>query len=510
MTMRAAIYARVSSQAQRDRHTIENQLRTLPAYVAGRGWSLVETFIDDGRSARTGELDKRDGFAALLRAAEARRFDVLVVVDVDRLTRTDDLEERARILGPFQRLGITIATPSGGELDMRTMLGELWVTLQAIGAAEENRKRAERIKAGKARAIAEGRKPAGPTPYGYVYSRVTGWAIDPVAAELVREIFRRVADGESCVQIADDFAARGAPTPRSWWRSGWTRATVHRIVRSRAAVGEYEADKARAAVIRIPAIVTEREWQAAQRSLMALRRRGLRRTRHSYLLEGLATCGHCGAPILIRSATSNARRRSRSPAAYICRERKLHQRCDATIVTTAETDARVWAALADEIEQPELLAEVMRAATARASDATDWRADAKIHRAHLGRLERVESAIMVRFRRGSVSEGALDAELAAIGRERAMVARQLEAAERALAASEGGAERLESAAALLARLRAALPSATPDQRRALLRELAGPGGVVIADGRVRLDLRVVLGAEPGAGAPGVDVVRSAG
>ncbi len=201
--MRAAIYARVSSAAQRDKHTIENQLRVLPAFVAGQGWTLAGTFLDDGRSAKSGQLDAREGFAALVRAAERREFDLLVVVDVDRLTRTNSIEERALILGPFQRLGIDIVTPSGGRLDMRTMLGELWVTIQAMGAAEENRKRAERIKAGKLRAIAEGRKPAGPTPFGLAYDRTTGaWSIDDESAAIVREIFGRVAAGESCVSVA--------------------------------------------------------------------------------------------------------------------------------------------------------------------------------------------------------------------------------------------------------------------------------------------------------------------
>jgi DNA invertase Pin-like site-specific DNA recombinase len=75
MTLRAAIYARVSSQAQRDKHTIENQLRLLPAFVASQGWTLAGTYVDDGRSAKAGQLDARDGFAALLRDAELRRFD---------------------------------------------------------------------------------------------------------------------------------------------------------------------------------------------------------------------------------------------------------------------------------------------------------------------------------------------------------------------------------------------------------------------------------------------------
>ena len=136
--------------------------------------------------------------------AEADSRSVEASVDVDRLTRTDDMAERAAILGPFQRAGIEIVTPTSGRLDLRTFLGEFHVLMQALVAAEENRKRSERIKAGKLRAIAEGRKPAGPTPFGLVYERSTGrWSVDADAAAIVREIYRRVAGGESCVQYHD-------------------------------------------------------------------------------------------------------------------------------------------------------------------------------------------------------------------------------------------------------------------------------------------------------------------
>src|SRR3954471_18183571 len=227
--MRAAAYARVSSAAQRDAHTIENQLRVLPGYVAAQGWTLAGTYVDDGRSARAGKLDAREGYARLVRDVAAGLVDVVVVVDIDRLTRTDDMRERADILGGFQRAGVQIATPGGGLLDLRTMLGELYVTLHAIFAAEENRKRAERIKAGKLRAIAEGRKPAGPTPYGLKYDRASSsWSIDDAAAAGGREACARVIAGESCWSISDDFYVRGIRAPRG----PWTRHALWALVRA--------------------------------------------------------------------------------------------------------------------------------------------------------------------------------------------------------------------------------------------------------------------------------------
>jgi DNA invertase Pin-like site-specific DNA recombinase len=100
--VRAACYLRVSSQAQREADTIESQRRVLPEFIACRGWTIaqpVETYVDDGRTAKAGQLEKRLGLAALLRDAANGLFDVVVTMDVDRLTRSEDLAERGAISG---------------------------------------------------------------------------------------------------------------------------------------------------------------------------------------------------------------------------------------------------------------------------------------------------------------------------------------------------------------------------------------------------------------------------
>lgn len=496
MTTRAAIYARVSSAAQRERHTIENQLRVLPDFVKSQGWDLVGTYTDDGRSAKTGQLEKRDGFASLMRSAERGEYDIIVVVDVDRLTRTDSMEERALILGPFQRLGIQIATPTGGMLDMRTMLGELWVTIQALGAAAENAKRIERIKAGKARSIAENRKPSGPTPYGLLYSKVTGaWSIDEKAATLVREMFRRIGDGEPCVRVAEDFTRRGEHSP---WRSEWTRAMIYRLLRSTHLRGEWVVNKKTLATIKVPAVITDAEWSAAFTALGRAQRRGLNRTKHVYLLASLATCA-CGAGIYVRSGVKyfNAQHEEREhPAAYFCSARKV---CRQPIVRVRDADDRVWAAICERLEAPDLIAELAEVGVAHAEDGRAWEADIATHTAHLARLVKVEAAIMSRFRHGKISEEALDLELAALGRERAAVREQLETAQRATHSTESAQARLHAASVLVEQLRCALPLATPEQRHALVRELVR--ATVIENGEIRLELRIVRPAQQQIRAP---------
>lgn len=477
--MRAAIYARVSSSQQRDAHTIESQMRELPAYVAAQGWDLVATYVDDGRSAKTGQLERRDGFARLMADAEAGRFDVVVVVDVNRLTRTESIEERAQILGPFQRLGIHVATPAGGVLDLRSFLGEFWVTVQALVAAEENRKRAEAVRRGKRTAAARGGKATGRDPYGLRYDKPTNtWSLDPVRAPIVREIYERAATEEKCASIAFDLEVRGIPAPGA---RGWNKNRVRDIVRSRYAVGEYVAHRKSRTVAAVPAIVDEDLWQRAQDALDYNRTYYRRRTKHTYLLEAIAVCA-CGAPVRIRSANTTRGRWFR-PAHYIC-----SARCGAKLPPTEVADRIAWQEICRRLDDPGLVRELADLDVDQAADAETHDRDAATAQAHLDRLVQVEQTIMARFRRGLISEAALDAELAAIRRERAQATRQLRAATRGRGQALGAKARAQGVSAAVSELREALAAADLEDRRALVLLVVDPGGVRIERDAIVVDL----------------------
>ena len=487
--MRAVVYPRVSSVMQREEGTIDSQLRALPEFVARQGWTLARpagAYADDGRSASSGagKLEARHGLAALLRDAAAGAFDVVVVADVDRLARSEDLEERGRILGTLQRAGVKIASQMSGQLlDLSTSSGDLFTTLHAFFAAEWVRKHRERIVQGRITAAQRGRLPAGRPPWGLAYDRATGaWSIDPVRGPLVVEMFERATAGESCRAIADDLDARGVQRERGRWH----RSRVAAIIRSRYPVGEWTADERRGLAIAVPRIVSDELWQRAQDEISKVghRTRGLRHTKHEYLLEGLAVCGSCGTPIGIRT-----------PDAYICGARRAARkgsgdRCMAPIVQVAEADARAWTAIRRELEDPALDAAIAGELSARAADRHDWEADAAGYRRKLERLQDVEGKLLARFTRGSISEAAMDTELARIARERAALHDQLETAGRASAAATATTTRLRDAGAILAQLRERLADAPFQVQRALVQRLVQPGGIVFRGEDIRITLRV--------------------
>ena len=495
--MRAVCYARVSSAMQRDRDTIESQVRVLPEFIQRQGWELVRpvgTYIDDGRTAKAGHLEARTGFTALMRDAVLGLFDVVVIVDIDRLTRSEDITERGAILGAFQRAGVKLASAASGQvLDLSTSTGDLFTSLHAFFAAEWTRKHRERVLQGKITSIKRNRKPAGRAPFGILYDKATGaWSLDPIKAPLVVELFERCAAGDSLRAITDDFARRGFTGTLSTRLARWNAAHV---IRKRYARGEWMADRTRNLSVTVPPIVDEDLWQRANDALDRHRFRGLRRTRHEYLAEALGVCGRCGSGIMIRSAVFDNRRGGTwNHARYQCSNRRTFRdaasRCAAPTMLTSEADARLWAALRAELDDPGLAEAIGAEIAGRAEESDQWQQDAAGYRDHLARLERVEGAVLDRYRRGLISDNAMDAELVKLRRERDNVRVQLSAAEKAKLVTGDARERMDQAMRTLGDLRAALADTSFATRRKLVTLLVPKGGIVFDEERLKVTMLV--------------------
>ena len=70
--MRAALYARVSSEEQVEGYSIDAQLRACRNLAREKGWQIVAEYVDEGKSARSDDITKRPKFREMLRAARAK------------------------------------------------------------------------------------------------------------------------------------------------------------------------------------------------------------------------------------------------------------------------------------------------------------------------------------------------------------------------------------------------------------------------------------------------------
>ena len=148
--MRAALYVRTSTLEQ----TVENQERELRAVAARLGHEIVEVYADNGISGAKGR-DRRPAFDRLCRDATRRRFDIIMAWSVDRLGRS--LQDLVAFLSEIHASRTELYLHQQG-LDTSTPSGRAMFQMMGVFAEFERAMIAERVRAGMARAKAQGTK----------------------------------------------------------------------------------------------------------------------------------------------------------------------------------------------------------------------------------------------------------------------------------------------------------------------------------------------------------------
>lgn len=433
--LRAALYARFSSDLQNP-SSIEDQLRVCRAHAERIGATVVAEYADAAMSGAV--ASNRPQFQALMAAAEAGEFDVVIAEALDRLTRSGggawDLWDGLRACG------VAISTLSEG--DVQTLHVGLKGTMNAMFLEELARK----TRRGLEGVILSGRM-VGTPPYGYRLKRrlteagelVKGeWEIDPAEAGQVVRIYRLYAAGASPQAIAYQLNKDGVPAPggKDWCATTirgssargigilanpiyhgelvWGRfvyATERRtgVKRMRKA----PADRIRTAERPHLRIVPEDLWlevQVKREALSHARPEAARRPRR--LLSGLVRCALCGSHMTISSDGAGRSLR------YLCQTRyaKGPLACPTTRTANAERlEQRVLAALRAEILHPVAVEVFVREYhTARAERARDDGQRRHQLQRELGEAERRSARLVDQIADGMLSGRAVADKLAAL------------------------------------------------------------------------------------------------
>lgn len=312
---RAAIYARFSSDRQKDR-SVEDQIVLCRDLCDRAGMQVVTTFED--RQISGSSAANRPGFQSLMRAAEAQLFDVIVAEDMDRVFRSQADYHNARRRLDFLGIGLHTAGGEVGELDgaLRAMMGEHYLKNLAL-----------HTRRGMAGIVREGRH-AGGRAYGYrpIMGKPGELEIVDDEAEVIRRIFTDYVAGETPNAIALELNAEKVKPPRgSFWRSSTlvgSKARGHGILQNEVYAGRIVWNRVRMMKDpetgkRISRPNPEKEWQradaphlriVAEDMFNAAQARREARTREApkgarklkYLLSGLLRCGACGAGMQIK------------------------------------------------------------------------------------------------------------------------------------------------------------------------------------------------------------------
>jgi DNA invertase Pin-like site-specific DNA recombinase len=147
---RIAIYLRVSTSKQET----SNQRRELEAVARRSGWKIVKVYEDAGISGAKGR-DGRPGLDALLKAVNAKEFDMVATWSVDRLGRS--LTDLLSILQCMRDKRVDLFLHQQG-LDTSTTAGKAMFQMLGVFAEFERGIIKERVNAGLARAREKGVK----------------------------------------------------------------------------------------------------------------------------------------------------------------------------------------------------------------------------------------------------------------------------------------------------------------------------------------------------------------
>ena len=325
MNQTAAIYARVSSDRQKEQDTIASQTAALQEYALAHQYTIPPEWVfeDEGFS---GSVLVRPGLERLRDLIAEGAIATVLVYGPDRLSR--NYAYQVLLLEEFARQGtqvVFLKTPASDTPEQRLLL-----QFQGMIAEYERAQIAERCRRGKRhRARAGVINVLSTAPYGYRYVKKTEAAqayyqVVESEAEVVRKVFAQfTTDGLSIRTIAQQLNAQQIPTRTR--KAPWTHSTVWGMLRNSAYQGKACFGKTEPAPpqrltrisrqkgpyakrspvkrkrppedwieIAVPALVGTDTFAMAQERLALNKKLSARHTKEPSLLQSILVCAQCG------------------------------------------------------------------------------------------------------------------------------------------------------------------------------------------------------------------------
>ena len=334
------IYARYSSHSQKDA-SIEQQIRECLAYARAQNIHIVASYED---RAVSGKTDRRADFQRMMKDAEKGNFQYVIAWKSNRMGRNmlQAMMNEARL----NDMGIRVLyaeedfdDTAAGRFALRSMMN-------VNQFYSENM--AEDIKRG-LHDNAINCKITGALPLGYKKGEDMRYVLDPPNDDVVREIYSRVACGESFADIGADLNARGIKTRQG---GPWGRSSFHRLLTNERYTGVYIYGDIRIEG-GIPQIIDKGLFWRVQEVLKTKKNpQGRHRFNGDYLLTGKLFCGYCKSPMVGFSGTGKS---GKLHHYYVCQKRRLDKTCSKTNVRREKIEEAVAAAIREYILRDDVI-----------------------------------------------------------------------------------------------------------------------------------------------------------
>ena len=320
----AALYCRLSRDDNMDNesNSISNQKKILQKAAKDKGYTDIIFFVDDGI---TGTTMKRPGFQKMIAAIEAGYISAVFVKDLSRLGRNyievGKLTEEFFPLHDVRLVAVSDGVDSDeGEDDFtpfKNIMNEYY--------AKDISKKRRIVNKMKGNAGI----PLSPPPYGYIKNPDDPrfWVVDPVAADVVRRIYRMALEGYGLAETAAALGADGIVNPTYYWRSKgtsrggskstleptkWGHTTIKKILTTQEYCGDVinfksysksykmkrrieNPEENRAIFLNVhEAIIDRPTWEKVQALKAGTRRKRPTVTQEPSAFSGVMKCPECG------------------------------------------------------------------------------------------------------------------------------------------------------------------------------------------------------------------------
>jgi site-specific DNA recombinase len=335
----AAIYARVSSDKQKEENTIASQTAALVSFAAEQGYAVPSEWVfeDEGYS---GASLIRPGLERVRDLAAEGHLAAVLVYAPDRLSRR--YAYQILLIEEFARAGVEtlfIRSPRTATAE-----DQLLLQFQGMIAEYERAQILERSRRGKRHRARQGQVSVlSGAPFGYRYVRKSEqsaayYEIDEMEAPVVRLVYKQYTNGGLSIgAIARLLNDQQIPTRKQTGR--WERSTVWAMLRNPAYQGVASFGKTQSAprqritrplrlrggiasrdsasherpqeewiAVAVPPIIDESTFALAQERLQANKTKSPRRTVVPSVVQGLVCCAHCGYALYRTSTRSSARK----------------------------------------------------------------------------------------------------------------------------------------------------------------------------------------------------------
>ena len=292
--LRIVGYARESTREQaEDGFNLDEQERRireyLEVYYEGQEYKF-DMVREEGASGRS---LCRPQMSELIQKVENGEIDVLIIHNLDRLTR--NLADLQDLLDLFERTGVKLISIKE-NVETQTVQGKVFISIIVLIAQWEEDIIADRTRRGMQESARQGNYAKPKVPFGYYRNPddTHKLLIDREQAEVVRFIFTSIAN-----KTQTPFTVAKKLRKENVFNRKWTDATVLAIVQNRAYYGTFAWHQEMYAD-HTPAIVDEELWDKANANATG---RDFRK--FHYLFKGKVWCDSCGCECEHTSTTKS-------------------------------------------------------------------------------------------------------------------------------------------------------------------------------------------------------------